>query len=58
MAGRIIRTLGGSVKSKSVFVLGVTFKPNTDAMREAASLAIIPALQATGAKMRAHDPEA
>ena len=38
-------------------VLGVTFKPNTDDMREAPSLSIIPALQAAGAKVRAHDPE-
>jgi UDPglucose 6-dehydrogenase len=57
MAGRIVAALGGSVVNKVVTVLGVTFKPNTDDMREAPSLAIIPALQAAGASIRAHDPE-
>ena len=45
------------MKGKSVAVLGVTFKPNTDDMRDAPSLSIIPALQASGVKIRAHDPE-
>jgi UDPglucose 6-dehydrogenase len=57
MATRVIAALGGSAARKSIGVLGVTFKPNTDDMREAPSLAIIPALQAAGATIRAHDPE-
>jgi UDPglucose 6-dehydrogenase len=57
MAERVIAACGGSVKGKIVAILGLTFKPNTDDMREAASLAIIPALQAAGAKIQAHDPE-
>jgi UDPglucose 6-dehydrogenase len=57
MAERVIAACGGSVKGKTVAILGLTFKPNTDDMREAASLAIIPALQAAGAKIQAHDPE-
>jgi UDPglucose 6-dehydrogenase len=57
MAGRVIAALGGSAKGKTVAVLGLTFKPNTDDMREAASLEIIPALQAAGATVRAFDPE-
>jgi UDPglucose 6-dehydrogenase len=57
MAERVIAACDGSVKGKIVAILGLTFKPNTDDMREAASLAIIPALQAAGAKIQAHDPE-
>jgi UDPglucose 6-dehydrogenase len=57
MAERIIAALGGSAQGKTVAVLGLTFKPNTDDMREAASLDIIPALQAAGAAVRAFDPE-
>src|SRR5215467_2327039 len=45
MAARIVRACGGSVEGKTIAVLGLTFKPNTDDMRESASLAIIPALQ-------------
>jgi UDPglucose 6-dehydrogenase len=56
-AGRIIASLGGSGKGKSIAVLGLTFKPNTDDMRDAPSLAIIPALQEFGAAVRAHDPK-
>jgi UDPglucose 6-dehydrogenase len=41
---------------KTVAVLGLTFKPNTDDMREAPSLVIVPALEALGARVRAHDP--
>jgi UDPglucose 6-dehydrogenase len=47
---------GGSVRDKVVAVLGVTFKPNTDDMRDAPSLVIIPGLQAAGAVVHAHDP--
>jgi UDPglucose 6-dehydrogenase len=57
MAGRIVAALGGMAAGRLVAVLGVTFKPNTDDMREAPSLSIIPALQAAGARIRAHDPE-
>jgi UDPglucose 6-dehydrogenase len=58
MAGRIEAALGGSVRSKTIGILGVTFKPNTDDMREAPSLVIIPMLQARGARIRAYDPQA
>jgi UDPglucose 6-dehydrogenase len=58
MAGKVIAAMGGSVKGKTVGVLGLAFKPNTDDMRDAPSLDIIPALQAAGAKIRAFDPEA
>ncbi|MEI7931533.1 MAG: UDP-glucose/GDP-mannose dehydrogenase family protein [Alphaproteobacteria bacterium] len=57
MAGRIVAALGGAVAGKTVGVLGLTFKPNTDDMRDAPSLDIIPALQAAGAKVQAFDPE-
>ena len=57
MAGRIVAAAGGEVAGKTVAVLGLTFKPNTDDMREAPSLTIIPALQAAGARVRAFDPE-
>jgi UDPglucose 6-dehydrogenase len=57
MAGRVIRACGGSVKGLSVAVLGLTFKPNTDDMREAPSLDLVPALKAAGAAVRAYDPE-
>ena len=57
MARRIIEACGGSVEGKTIALLGLTFKPNTDDMREAPSLEIVPALQAAGAKVRAFDPE-
>jgi UDPglucose 6-dehydrogenase len=56
MADKIIDAFGG-VKGKTVAILGVTFKPNTDDMRDSPSLDIIPALQAAGATVRAFDPE-
>lgn len=56
MADKVIAACGGDVKGKTVAVLGVTFKPNTDDMREAPSLEIIPALQKAGATIRAFDP--
>jgi UDPglucose 6-dehydrogenase len=57
MAERIVATLGDKPEGKTVAVLGLTFKPNTDDMREAASVTIVPALQKRGIKVRAHDPE-
>jgi UDPglucose 6-dehydrogenase len=57
MAERIIAALGGSAAGKVIALLGLTFKPNTDDMREAPSLAIAPALIQAGAEVRAHDPE-
>ena len=45
------------MRGKAIAILGLTFKPNTDDMREAPSLQIIPALQAMGAKVQAYDPE-
>lgn len=57
MAGRIIDAMGGSVQGKTITILGVTFKPNTDDMRDAPSLAIIPLLQERGATVRVVDPE-
>jgi UDPglucose 6-dehydrogenase len=57
MAGRIIDACGGDVNGKTVGILGVAFKPNTDDMRDAPSLDIIPALQKAGATVRAFDPE-
>jgi UDPglucose 6-dehydrogenase len=57
MAERVIKACGGSVKGKTIGVLGLAFKPNTDDMRDAPSLDIIPALQAAGAVIKAYDPE-
>src|SRR5579885_1056126 len=57
MAEKIVKACGGSVAGKTLAVLGLTCKPNTDDMREAPSLAILPALQEAGAEIRAFDPE-
>ncbi len=56
MATRIIAACGGSVAGEVVAILGVTFKPNTDDIRESPALDIIPALQAAGARVQAYDP--
>jgi len=56
MAQKIVDACGGSVDGKTIAVLGLTFKPNTDDMREAPSLDIVSALQAAGATVRAFDP--
>ncbi|OFW88383.1 MAG: UDP-glucose 6-dehydrogenase [Alphaproteobacteria bacterium RIFCSPHIGHO2_12_FULL_45_9] len=58
MADRVIAACGGSVKDKKIAVLGIAFKPNTDDIREAPSLVIIPELQSAGAKIAATDPVA
>ena len=58
MADKIIRAMGGDVKGKTIGVLGLAFKQNTDDMRDAPSLDILPALMAAGARVRAYDPEA
>ncbi|MGH6944851.1 MAG: UDP-glucose dehydrogenase family protein [Geminicoccaceae bacterium] len=57
MVRRIIQACGGSVRGLTVAILGVTFKPNTDDVRDSPSLVIVPALQAEGAAVRAFDPE-
>src|SRR6187455_3480044 len=56
MARKVSAALGGDVRGKTVAVLGLTFKPNTDDMREAPSIPLITALQDMGAKVRAYDP--
>lgn len=58
MADRIISACGGSVEGKTIGILGLAFKPNTDDMRDAPSLDIVPALIAAGATVKAYDPEA
>jgi UDPglucose 6-dehydrogenase len=57
MAQKVKAAMGGAVSGKTIGVLGLTFKPNTDDMRDAPSLDIIPALQAMGASIQAFDPE-
>jgi UDPglucose 6-dehydrogenase len=57
MVDKVFDLCGGSVNGKTVAVLGVTFKPNTDDMREAPSLTIVPALVGNGAEVRVVDPQ-
>jgi UDPglucose 6-dehydrogenase len=57
MVGRIEEALGGSVRDKTIAILGITYKPNTDDMRDSPSLVIVPLLQAKGANIRAFDPQ-
>lgn len=56
MARKVAAALGGKLRGKTIAVLGLTFKPNTDDMRDAPSIALITALQDLGAGVRAHDP--
>lgn len=56
MASRVIDALDGNLAGKKIAILGVTFKPNTDDMRDAPSLSIIPILQQAGAVIHAYDP--
>ena len=57
MARKVIQACRGSVRGKTIALLGLTFKPNTDDMRDAPSLAIVAGLQDAGATVRAYDPE-
>ena len=57
MAVKIVEAMGGDVANKTIALLGLAFKPNTDDMRYAPSLKIVPALQQAGAHVRAYDPE-
>jgi UDPglucose 6-dehydrogenase len=56
MARKISSPFGGVLRGKAIAILGLTFKPNTDDMREAPSIALITALQDMGAKVRVYDP--
>jgi UDPglucose 6-dehydrogenase len=58
LADRVARALGGDVAGRRIAVLGLAFKPNTDDMRDAPSLALLPALREAGAEIIAHDPAA
>lgn len=58
MANKIIEACGGDVKGKKIGILGIAFKPNTDDIRDAPSLVVIPALQKAGAQIAAFDPVA
>ncbi len=57
MARKVIQACGGSVRDKTIAVLGLTFKPNTDDMREAPSIALVTALEDAGAIVHGYDPE-
>ncbi len=57
MGRKVFRAMDRDVRGKTIAILGLTFKPNTDDMRDAPSIAIIQALQDEGAKIRAYDPE-
>ena len=57
MGRKVIRALGGEPRGKTVALLGLTFKPNTDDMRDAPSISIVQALEDAGVKVRGYDPE-
>ena len=56
MGRKVVTACGGSVRDKTIAILGLTFKPNTDDMRDAPSIAIIQSLQDMGANIRVYDP--
>src|SRR3954468_386890 len=58
MGRKVVQALGGEARGRTVALLGLTFKPNTDDMRDAPSLSIVQALQDSGANVRGYDPEA
>lgn len=57
MGRKVVKALGGDARGKRVAVLGLTFKPNTDDMRDSPAIAIVQTLLDAGAKVAAHDPE-
>lgn len=57
IAGKVVAACGGSVADKTIAVLGLTFKPDTDDMRDSPSLVIVPELQKAGANIQAFDPQ-
>ncbi|PZU92144.1 MAG: UDP-glucose 6-dehydrogenase [Chelatococcus sp.] len=57
MGRKVVAACGGSVRGKTIAVLGLTFKPDTDDMRDAPSLSVVTALEDAGAKIKAYDPE-
>ena len=57
MIKKVRNALGGSETEKTIGVLGLTFKPETDDMRDAPALSILPALMEKGARIKAHDPQ-
>ena len=57
MGRKVIQAMGGDVRGKTVAVLGLTFKPNTDDMRDSPAIAVVQTLQDAGAAIRAYDPE-
>jgi UDPglucose 6-dehydrogenase len=57
MARKVLAACGGAVRGKTIALLGLTFKPNTDDMRDSPAIAIVTALQDAGAKLNVFDPE-
>lgn len=57
MGRKVIAAMGGDVRGKTIALLGLTFKPNTDDMRDSPAIAVVRTLQDAGAKVRAFDPE-
>ncbi|MCB2015650.1 MAG: UDP-glucose/GDP-mannose dehydrogenase family protein [Sphingobium sp.] len=57
MGRKVIQACGGDVRGKTIAILGLTFKPNTDDMRDSPAIAVVQTLQDAGAKVRAYDPE-
>jgi UDPglucose 6-dehydrogenase len=58
MIDKIVEAVGGDVKGKTIGVLGLAFKPETDDMRDSPAIPIIQGLQARGSRIRAYDPQA